>query len=302
LVSKKITVMFLSEEARKVRQLKFPKYLLTLLLIVTLSGGAFLFYGIHHYLTVKSELPEIVSLREENRQQKVQLLALSKKIQEITVEMKELRDLDQKLKVMANIENGEKGEQLAGIGGSDASLQFADVSMEKAHETLVRLLHKSLDGLEDEVEIRKKEKIELYDYLKNQKAMLSCTPSIWPAKGWISSGFGSRTSPFTNHKEFHKGVDICNRKGTAVVAPADGIVASVGTNHGYGKMLTITHGYGLKTVYAHLDKILVKKGGHVKRGQKIAIMGDSGRTTGPHLHYEVHVKNVPVNPKNYFLN
>ena len=86
------------------------------------------------------------------------------------------------------------------------------------------------------------------------------------------------------------------------MAPSDGVVASVGKTYGFGNILTINHGYGLKTRYAHLSKVLVKKGQAVKRGEKIALIGNTGRSTGPHLHYEVHLKGVPVNPLHYILN
>ena len=89
---------------------------------------------------------------------------------------------------------------------------------------------------------------------------------------------------------------------TPVIAPADGIVTSMGRDYGYGTILSVNHSYGLKTKYAHLAKVLVKKGQNVKRGQKIALVGNTGRTTGTHLHYEVHLNGVPVNPINYILN
>ena len=132
--------------------------------------------------------------------------------------------------------------------------------------------------------------------------MLAHTPSLWPTKGWVSSRFGQRVSPFTNEREFHKGLDISTSKLSPIIAPADGVVSSVRWDHGYGKILTINHDYGLKTKYAHLEDSLVKKGQYVKRGQKIALVGATGRTTGPHLHYEVHLNGAPVNPLRYILN
>jgi murein DD-endopeptidase MepM/ murein hydrolase activator NlpD len=257
---------------------------------------------VRDYREVKQDVPELECLRKENSQQKIQLLALSQKIQQISGTMKDLREFDQKLKMMVNLDDGEESRPFIGIGGSDASVFNPDYTVEKAHKNLVRLMHQSLDSLEEEAAIRTGEKKELYKYLENQKAMLRCTPSLWPTKGWVSSGFGSRISPFTNKKEFHQGLDICTRKGTPIIAPADGVVTGVGSNYGYGKILTIKHGYGLKTRYAHLNTILVKKGEYVKRGQEIAKVGTTGRTTGPHLHYEVHLKNVPVNPMRYIIN
>jgi murein DD-endopeptidase MepM/ murein hydrolase activator NlpD len=100
----------------------------------------------------------------------------------------------------------------------------------------------------------------------------------------------------------HRGLDISGRKGASVIAPADGYVASVDSDPGYGRTVVINHGYGLTTIYAHLDKVHVKKGQAVRRHQEIAQVGDSGRTTGCHLHYEIHMNGVPVNPLRYILN
>ncbi len=302
MATKKITIMFLSEGARKVRQIKVPTCLISFLILFVLCGGAFLTWMARDYQAVKEDVPELGRLQRENRQQRIQLLALSQQIDQINDKMKDLREFDRKLKVMVNMESGEETGSFLGMGGSDASVFDPDAGVEKAHRNLVRLMHQSLDTLDEEVEICTQEKKDLLEYLNNQKAMLRSTPSIWPTKGWISSGFGTRVSPFTNRKEFHQGIDICNRMETPIVAPADGMVSEVGSNYGYGKIITINHGQGLKTRYAHLHKMLVKKGEHVKRGQTIALVGNTGRTTGPHLHYEVHLNGVPVDPLRYILN
>ncbi len=299
---KKITIMFLSEGARKVRQIKVPKCFFTLLLLAALCGGGFLAWMVRDYLEVKNEVPEVSRLINENRQQSVQLLALSQKIDQINKKMQELRAFDYKLRVMVNMEAEDEEGQFLGMGGSNAFVFDSDQAEDKSHRQLVRLMHQSLESLDDEVAICTREKEELFKYLENQKAMLRCTPSIWPTKGWVTSEFGTRVSPFTNQKEFHQGVDISTRKGTPILAPADGVVSEVGSNYGYGKIISLKHGYGLKSRYAHLDKILVKNGEHVERGQTIALVGSTGRTTGPHLHYEVHLNGVPVNPLRYILN
>ncbi|NLA75376.1 MAG: M23 family metallopeptidase, partial [Deltaproteobacteria bacterium] len=160
----------------------------------------------------------------------------------------------------------------------------------------------SLDNLDTEITVQTQEKSELYDFLDSRKSILACTPSIWPAKGWLSSKFGYRVSPFTNEKEFHSGLDIAAKNGSPIIAPADGVVSGIEKSYGYGNLLTVNHGYGLKTRYAHLSKILVKKGQAVKRGDIIANMGNTGRSTGPHLHYEVFLEGVPVDPSRYILN
>jgi murein DD-endopeptidase MepM/ murein hydrolase activator NlpD len=109
-------------------------------------------------------------------------------------------------------------------------------------------------------------------------------------------------SPFTNEKEFHSGLDISAKTGSPIIAPADGVVSGIEKTYGYGNLLTVTHGYGLKTRYGHLSSTLVKKGQAVKRGDAIANMGNTGRSTGPHLHYEIFLEGVPVDPSRYILN
>jgi murein DD-endopeptidase MepM/ murein hydrolase activator NlpD len=300
--AKKITIVLLPDGTRKVRQVKVPRFLVVLLFMLLLSGALGLVWVFKDYKNIKTEIPRLAHLEKENKHQKAQLVSLAQKIDRITRRMTELREFDKKLRTMVNLEKSDDSQQLLGVGGSNTALSSPDSSIEKAHEKLVRLMYRSLDNLDKEISLETHEKSELLDYLESQKSMLLCTPSIWPTRGWISSGFGYRISPFTNEKEFHRGLDICNRMGAPIIAPSDGVVASVGWDFGYGKTLVIKHGYGLKTKYAHLSKILVRKGEVVKRGQEIGMVGNSGRSTGPHLHYEVHLNGVPVNPLQYILN
>src|SRR5262249_15792510 len=141
----------------------------------------------------------------------------------------------------------------------------------------------------------------LVTHLEDQSAQLASTPSIAPTKGWITSGFGYRISPFTGSRELHRGLDIAGRMRTPVAAPADGDVLFVGHKPGFGTCVTLRHGYGMETVYGHLADSVVKQGQHVARGDRIGLMGNSGRSTGPHLHYQVQVNGNPVDPQNYIL-
>ena len=124
-------------------------------------------------------------------------------------------------------------------------------------------------------------------------------PSLWPVRGEITAGFGQRLDPFSGEGAFHSGVDIAAPYGTRVEASADGLVLQAGPSSGYGNEILIDHGFGLTTKYGHLSKVYVVVGQRVKRGQAIGAVGMTGRTTGPHLHYEVIVNNIPVNPAKY---
>jgi murein DD-endopeptidase MepM/ murein hydrolase activator NlpD len=124
-------------------------------------------------------------------------------------------------------------------------------------------------------------------------------PSIWPVEGPITGSFGERTDPFNGEGAFHTGVDISAPIGEAVIAPADGIVTFADFMNGYGRAMAIDHGHGITTRYGHLSGFAVTEGQHVHRGETIAYVGSSGRSTGPHLHYEVRINNTPVNPHKY---
>jgi len=134
---------------------------------------------------------------------------------------------------------------------------------------------------------------------KEDLTTIQKTPLIWPTEGRITSSYGYRINPFSRHREFHKGIDIANALGTPIKAPADGVIVQIGwKRRGLGHYLLISHGK-ISTKFGHCQKILVKKGECVKRGQIIALMGNSGRSTGSHLHYEVRIRNRTVNPWYY---
>jgi murein DD-endopeptidase MepM/ murein hydrolase activator NlpD len=260
------------------------------------------FWVLQDYHAMKTEMPQLAQLEKEKAQQKTQFLHLAQRIDQITQKMGELKEFDRKLKVMVNLETSEDEAQFEGVGGSDQTLLDPKYTMAKTHRELVDSMHRSLDNLEDEVALGEKDKIELHKFLENQQMLLASTPSIWPTKGWMSSRFGYRISPFTGKREFHKGIDICTRMSAPIVVPADGIVSNISWDRGYGRLLSVKHGYGLMTRYAHIKEALVKKGQYVKRGEAVALVGNSGRSTGPHLHYEVHLNGLAVNPLRYIPN
>ena len=286
----------------RVRQFKVPRFLPILLCIFFLSATALVLWGVRDYHAIKTRMPRLSRLQKENAHQKTQLQHLAQRISETSKRMYELKEFDRKLKVMVNLEKGDDKQEFQGIGGSEPSLPRPQLTMAKSRPELVRSMHRSLDVLDSEITTSEQDKAELYKFLENQKVILASTPSIWPTRGWLSSRFGYRMSPFTGKREFHRGIDISTRMGAPIVAPADGIVSKVYRDRGYGNVLCVNHGYGVMTKYAHLKKALVKKRQFVKRGETIALVGKTGRTTGPHLHYEVHLNKVAVNPLRYIFN
>ena len=142
---------------------------------------------------------------------------------------------------------------------------------------------------------------QVQQHLDEQARRFGSTPTVAPVMGIITDGFGRRTDPFTGRQAFHKGLDLAARRGTPVIATADGVVVYSGRDGGFGRVVRLSHGFGYTTIFGHLDKILVKPGDEVRRGDTIGLLGSSGRSTGPHLHYEVHVDGRAVNPLYYIL-
>jgi murein DD-endopeptidase MepM/ murein hydrolase activator NlpD len=299
---KKTTILLVPDATNRVKRFKVPSFLPVFFGLILVSCAAFLVFIIRDYQSMKIHSPQLVRLEKENELQKRQLDQLAKRIDQTTKKLYELKEFDRKLRIMVNLETSEGKKEFQGVGGSDPILFQPQHNMAKTHKDLVRSMHSAIDNLDSEIALCEKDKTELHKFLENQKVLLASTPSIWPTNGWLSSRFGYRISPFTGKKEFHRGIDIATRMGAPIVAPADGIVLKIYSDHGYGKVLAVSHGYGVITIYAHLNKALVKKGQYVKRGETIALVGNSGRSTGPHLHYEVHLNRVAVDPLRYVLN
>lgn len=137
--------------------------------------------------------------------------------------------------------------------------------------------------------------------LLDQRDYMNSLPTLKPTNGWYTSGFGVRSSPFTGKSTMHEGLDLANHIGSSIVATAAGVVTFAGQRPGYGKLVTINHGYGVQTQYGHISRAYVKVGDKVRRGQKVAAVGNTGRSTGPHVHYEVRVNGIPMDPYYYIL-
>jgi murein DD-endopeptidase MepM/ murein hydrolase activator NlpD len=203
--------------------------------------------------------------------------------------------------VLANLEPIDPSVQAAGIGGptlaSRPVLPHEGPTLRRSEEIRV-----DLNGLIRRANLLALSFEEAKDSLASQSKRLAATPSIMPTKGWLTSAFSAmREHPILHIARPHEGIDVTAPMGSPIEAPAAGIVTEAGWESGYGNTVTIDHGYGLVTKYAHASKLLVKAGQHVSRGQRIALVGNTGLATGPHLHYEVHVNGRPVDPLRYVL-
>ena len=197
---------------------------------------------------------------------------------------------------------------MGGLGFGGVDLNFTDTAYIFPLEIDTSFLQKDINhkvSLTERALSLKKDLQELVGELIDRKSEWDTRPTIMPVKTdeyWISSGFGWRKSPFTGLREFHRGLDISGKRGTPIIAPADGTVISAGRDRNFGKFIKIKHNKKFTTLYGHLLQFKVKKGQKVTRGDIIGLMGNTGMSTGYHLHYTVIKDGVSVNPYNHILN
>lgn len=158
-----------------------------------------------------------------------------------------------------------------------------------------------IDKAVRETQLKEQSVIDLWESLSERQSLINATPNIRPARGWLTSRFGYRISPFNGKPAMHAGLDIAAAPGSPVYAPADGVVSFAGYDEGYGKLVSVDHGYGVTTRFGHASQIYVQVGQKVSKWDVIAAVGNTGRSTGPHLHYEVRINGTPVDPINFIL-
>jgi len=234
---------------------------------------------------------------------------ISKRDSELAIlneQFAELLSLEAQLREVAGVDSreitpsqeGEGGQ--GGRGGSAGILSSADTR--RLDDLSLRIREYSPDEFLHEISITRESFSELLETLEKEQQRLASLPSINPVAcpdAWISSGFGYRKDPISGKRRFHEGVDIVAWRNTPILAPADGVVVFSGWRAGLGRAIEIEHGYGYRTTYGHSEKLMVKKGDHVMRGDTIALLGSSGRSTGPHLHYEISLNGKLINPYRY---
>ena len=306
---KKISFFVLSNTGSRASQISVPIsliYVSVAMGVVVLAVLGYLAYDYHQLRTVgfvnQAYENQIIDQKEIIAGQHAQIQTFTSEINKLKSKLVTLNNFEKKIRVIANLDQEKDRESLFGVGGSIPEDLATDVDLTKRQAGLIREMHEQVDSLHLATSNQKTGFSSLLEALEGQKNLLACTPAIRPVRGWMTSRFGYRNSPFTGRRELHKGLDIANRKGTQIIAPADGIVKFTGRKGLLGKTIDIDHGHGMITRYGHLKEILKKRGEPVKRGDIIAEMGDTGRSTGPHLHYEVHLNGVPVNPIKYILN
>lgn len=254
---------------------------------------------IYDYRDNLSKLRELHNLRERVSEQNLTLYNLHAKFESIETEVERIRMLDTRVRSLVNINEslrtgGGNDRSAPGIGGSETPESAASARLD-------RLLDLRCEQLKESILVDVKNMETVCEKLDANRIVLESVPAVWPTRGILGSGFGVRQSPFTDTKVFHHGVDIDVPAGTPVKSAAGGKVVRSGYEPLFGNIVVIDHGYGYQTLYAHLSERLFEAGAMVRKGDIVGKVGGTGRTTGPHLHYEVHVNGLAVNPAR-FLN
>jgi len=281
------------ERQRSSKKRRLP-WLLWLLGTLGVAGA---FYGFHH-ITLQKEQAQADVLRAQYIQLESEMFVVRRQFEQAQKALARVDALTQKLN--GNLLSGDSDRRLA-LGPTDLPGRHVEVSSAPLGPLKPTELQGQLEAFQAELESRETNLERLYSNWLERRLRWASTPSIWPVRGWVTSPFGTRTDPLTGRKTTHTGMDISGPHGKDIVSTADGTVVFAAVEGSYGKVVVVDHGYGMKTRYAHLASITVSAGDAVKRGQVIGKLGNTGRSTGPHLHYEVRMNGVPQNPKNYIL-
>ena len=325
------TVVIFRGSTAKPLRFSFPRKFVRKILILAAIVLAADILVISHYVVRTGEVWELSAFRSEALSARQQTAAFSTAVDDLKKRLTSMKEVNQRLRVMLGIEMPKTGDQLNGRGGEEtplpegstvnspdklirggAVLQPASAvdglielntskSTDLDEQELVAAVRDGIVWLAKEADVQEQTLQELALAAEQKSSRWAATPSIWPVKGWVTSGFGPRVSPFTEKPAWHDGLDIGAAANAPVQAPAQGRVTSVGFDSKLGNVVKLDHGFGIETLYGHLAKALVKEGQRVKRGDVVGLVGSSGLATGPHLHYMVKVNGQTFDPSKYIL-
>ena len=268
--------------------------------LVALSITILLSAGFFVVTSLTNSDPEALASSRENRILKAKIVELTKQYESLKNGLSDLDVKTENLRIAANLEPITDVEKLLGTGGGefDNSIDFLKSSTDMDIDNAMKVI----DDITRQFDFQKTQYEEISTKMKNNEELFQCIPALIPAKGlYIGSRFGARLHPILKIWRRHPGIDIVANIGTPVYAPGNGKVVYVGRKGGYGLTVEIDHGFGYRTRYAHLSKVIVKKWQKVSRGDLIAKTGTSGLSNGPHLHYEVSHNGKKLNPSNFFF-
>ena len=311
-MTKKVyTIMVVPEDSAQIRRFKVAhRTLLKVCLAGVLLLGTICF-GIVNYVFVMNQSSENRSLKNENVLLQTRLRLAQDEINRVDDQLErigqfaqrlrtitQLNDPDRKLAVGPLTNDTPEQPQVLYIPGE--RIEFEDEMIDS--NVALGLIDAALEEVDEKAAIQERSMRELDDFFTQDASLLSSMPSIRPNDSVLTTSlFGPRTDPYTNRKVMHKGIDIAAEHGSDVYVTGDGVVVFAGNRGGYGKSLVVDHGFGFQTHYTHLSSYKVSVGQEVKRGQSIAAVGNTGRSTGPHLHYEVRLNGVPQDPLRFMI-
>ena len=254
------------------------------------------------YNTIDS--PKEKQLNRELDQMRLEYDLVNQRLKQMSTVLEDLQDRDDNIyRVVFEAEPIPDEVRKAGFGGVNRYSKYKELE----NRDLLTETMRRTDILSKQIVIQSKSYDEIFTMIRNKAAMLSCIPAIQPVNNKdlkrMASGFGYRTDPIYKTTKFHAGMDFAATVGTEIYATGDGIVVRADADaSGYGNHVRINHGYGYLTLYGHMSKISVRPGQRVKRGDVIGLVGNTGKSVGPHLHYEVHKNNEAINPVNFYYN
>ncbi|MEE8399574.1 MAG: M23 family metallopeptidase [Desulfobacterales bacterium] len=306
---KTVSLLILDNAGSQIKQVSASKpfvWFCGVLLTACMVSAGFVAFD---YIRLRQSAPhsrylasQLVNHQDKMQRQRAHIQELAGEINALKSKLVALNGFEEKIRIIANIKATPGQEGLFGIGGNIPEDLDTKISLSTDHSSLVRDMHERTEQLNLASTNQGQGFETLIGHLQDQQNILASKPAIQPTNGWITSSFGYRTSPFTGKRVFHKALDIATREGTPVIATADGVITFSGKKGLLGNLIVIDHGYGMITKYGHLAKIDMHRGKAVKRGETVGRVGMTGRTTGPHLHYEIQLNGIPVNPKQYILN
>ncbi len=287
---------------QRMRALIMAAVFLITLAVGGVGAGAWLLRG---------HLENTPSARAENVVLKTRLQALEGRLSRVDLTLDRVMGYDAKIRQLTRDDQGAKAFGIGPLSeleiaaaereGRGVTLPGEDLDVGRSDSLQEQLddLELRARSLQERLEREEESLQEVRGYLDDRTSLLDAHPRVWPARGWVTSGYGWRNSPQGDGRRLHAGLDIAAPRGTPVIAPADGHVVFAGYHSAYGNLIVVDHGYGITTKYAHTSRMLVRVGDRVQRGELIAKVGNTGRSTGPHLHFEVLKDGVPVNPRRF---
>lgn len=294
---RKFSVVIIPDDTGKVIEKRVALWkVFTLLSILAVIFVCSIFFVID-YLKANIDRNKLASLKTENIYLADKIDSLQLSVESIKGQMADIIQTDENIRLVFDLPIIDPSIREVGVGGR----VFETVDIESPTVNELSLVEEDIDKILRQIKLENASFADVFEKVKSKKDILNHTPSIKPVDGFLTRGFGMRPNPFTGVYQMHRGIDIAAEKGTPIHATADGKVIYCGWDKGFGNTVIINHGFGLKTYYGHLSMAKVRKGARVKRMDIIGLVGSTGYSTGPHLHYEVRENGRAVDPMKYIF-